>query len=188
MDVTRDEAKELLEAIQEVRAQTRRRIAHGGGPYYMMIWGAVCFFGYLGSQFLSEKTAGMVWTALAIPGMVISALVGARLSKRVRRPRYDARVGLFWLALLAYSALIIRLTGTASDPILKSFIVALFAMLGYVVMGLWLWAPLAWIGLAVTVVGTLGYLFIPGYFCLLMALMGGGTIFLSGLYILRNWG
>jgi len=187
MDLTQDEARKSLEEVRRVQARTRRTLAQGAGPYHMMIWGAVWFLGYLGNQFLPDpETAGLVWTVLVVPGMVASALVGGALSRRVRRLYQDVRVGLFWLALLAYSALIIVLAGIASDPPLMSFVIALFAMLGYVVMGLWLWTPLAWIGLGVTAVGTVSYLFIPAYFSLIMALMGGGTLFYSGFYILRS--
>ncbi len=187
MNVTQDEARESLEAIRQMQARTRRTLGQGAGPYHMMIWGAVWFLGYLGSQFLNEEVAGIVWMGLVVPGMVASALVGGTIYKRVRRLYQDAQVGLFWLALLAYSSLIVVLTGIASKPILMSFIIALFAMLGYVVMGIWLWAPLAWIGLAVTAIGTVSYLLIPSYFCLIMAIMGGGTLFFGGIYIRRNW-
>ena len=186
MNTTREEARELLAEIREVQARTRRALGQGTGPYHMMIWGAVWFLGYLGSQFLDFETAGMVWTALVIPGMIASALVGGRVALRFRRATYESRLGLFWLALLAYAALIILLTGIAERPVL-GYVVAMFAMFGYVVMGLWLWTPLAWVGLSVTVIGTVSYLLIPGYFSLIMALMGGGTLFLSGFYMLRAW-
>ncbi len=187
MNATQEEARELLAEIREVQARTRRALGRGAGPYYMMIWGTVWFLGYLGSQFLSFETAGLVWTALVIPGMIASALVGGRVTLRFRGATYDARIGLFWLALLAHAALIILMAGIAEEPVLMSYVVALFAMLGYVVMGLWLWTPLAWVGLSVTAIGTVSYLLMPGYFCLIMALLGGGTLFLSGFYVLRAW-
>ncbi len=187
MNVTRDTAQETLEVIRKIQIQTRRSLAHGGGPYYMMVWGTVWFFGYLGNQFLNPDIAGMLWTALVIPGIVISVVVGRRYSKKVRWLYQDARIGFFWLALLTYSGLAIALTGIAADPVSMSLAIALSAMFGYVIMGIWLWAPLAWIGIAVTTIGIASYLLIPSYFCLIMALMGGGTLFFSGFYISHNW-
>ncbi len=153
----------------------------------MMVWGAVWFFGYLGNQFLDTDTAGMLWTALVIPGTIASAWVGRTIARKIRWPSHGTRFALFWLALLAYSGLVISLAGIAAKPMLMKLIIALFAMFGYVTMGLRLWAPLAWIGAAITVISTVSYLLIPSYFCLIMALLGGGTLFFSGLYTLRNW-
>jgi len=186
MDITREEAEISLTTINRVQAQTRRSVAHGGGPYYLMIWGFVWFWGYLAGQFLSDRTAGIVWLILSAAGVIMSIVVGAVMQKRVRRPFHDARVGLFWLALVAYTALIIWLTGV-NDPTRFGLLIAIFAMFGYVIMGLWLWAPLAWIGLAITLLGSISYVLIPGYLNLAMAIMGGGTLFFGGWYMLRHW-
>ncbi len=186
MDITRDEAETSLAMIKQVQEQTRRAVARGGGPYFLIIWGFVWFWGYLGSQFLPDQTATIVWWILSGAGTILSVVVGGAVEKRVRRPLHDARVGLFWLALIVYAALIIWIAGV-SDPTRISLVVGIFAMFGYVVMGFWLWTPLAWIGLVVTLLGSISYVLIPGYLNLAMAIMGGGTLFFGGLYMLRHW-
>ncbi len=185
--ISRNEAQSTLETIEQIQRQTRRALAHGGGPFYMMLWGAIWFLGYLANQFLSEQLAGYIWMFLVSLGMIASIAIGWRHARRLRHPTHDARIGLFWLAWIIYSSLIIWLTGAQTDATLLSLIIALFAMFGYVVMGLWLWRPLAWIGIAVTVIAVGAYLLLPDYVDLVMALLGGGTLFVSGLYIYRSW-
>ncbi len=186
MDITQEEAKESLEAVEEVQKRARKALAHGGGPYYLMLWGVVWFVGYLASQFLSEDISGKIWLVLVGLGLVASTVVGIRISRQVRRKFHDYRIGLFWLALLLYASLAVWAANpTKGEEV--AFLITLFVMLGYVVMGLWMWGPLGWIGVGVTAVATAAYLLVPQYFNLVMAILGGGTLFFSGIYILRNW-
>ena len=186
MEITKDEAQKSLEAVQQVMAQTRKQMASGGGPYFMLIWGCVWFLGFLVSQFLTGPIVGWTWLGLDSVGVVASVIVGSIIGRRVRRPLLDARVGVFWLALVLYSALWIWIAAPTSDQQF-SLLIATMAMFGYVVMGLWMSGTLAWVGLGVTALALVGYFAVPGYFNLWMAILGGGTLIGSGIYILRRW-
>ncbi len=187
MNMTRNEAQQSLETIHQVQREIRRTLAIGGAPFYMMLWGAIWFLGYLGSHFLPPKTAGDLWGALVAMGFILSFVIGWKLSTKVRTPGYDARIGIFWLLWIIYTFLIVWLGGFDSNPTLMSLFISIMAMFGYVVMGLWLWTPLTWIGLGVTVIIVLAYILVPAYINLVMAVLGGGVLFFSGLYIYRSW-
>jgi hypothetical protein len=60
-------------------------------------------------------------------------------------------------------------------------------MFAFVLFGLWIGRFLVWIGLVVTALILLGYYFLPGYFYLWMAMTGGGTLLLSGIFIRKFW-
>ncbi len=186
MTVDKNEAQDYLEAIEKVQQQTRRALAQGGGPLYLMIWAAVWLVGFLGNQYAPPAVAGKMWAVMDALGVIASFYVGWRMSRQVRRPGYGARIGWFWLAWLAYGFLIFGLAGVR-DGALISVLFAIYAMFGYVVMGLWLWRPLVWIGLGVTALAALSYLFLPAYVNLIMAFLGSGTLFFSGLDMYRNW-
>jgi FtsH-binding integral membrane protein len=187
MNVTKDEAQLSLETIERIQRHTRRVLAHSGAPFYLIIWGVIWLFGYLGSQFLDEHTAGMAWMTLDVIGVVASVFVGWWMSRQMRRPGRDARIGLFWLTWLVYGVLIVWLTGVYADLSLLGLFLAVFAMFGYVVMGLWLWRPLLWVGVGITILAIAAYLLLPNFLDLAMAILGGGTLIVSGLYIYRNW-
>jgi len=186
MDITKDEAQDYLETIRQVQRQTRRTLARGGTPLYMIIWGMVWFIGYLGNHFLNAETAGLLWLGISVAGFVASFAIGWWTSIRVRSAAHDVRIGLFWIAWVVYTSFVIWLGGVR-DPLQVSVVVSVMAMFGYVVMGLWLWTPLAGIGLGVTAVILLAFLFAPHYLNLVMAFLGGGTLIFIGWYIRRQW-
>ena len=64
---------------------------------------------------------------------------------------------------------------------------ATVAMFGYVVGGLWLSRFFVCLGLAVTALTVLGLILFPEHFYLWMALIAGGSLILSGIYIRRAW-
>lgn len=185
MEITREEAERALADIHQAMAQARRTIAYGGAPYYMMLWGVIWFLGYLGGQFLPGPQSGIAWLVLDLFGVVASIWIGYRLSTRVRTPM-GPRLGLLWLAMLVYGVLIVWIANPTSSNQLD-LLISLVAMLGYVMSGIWIGARLSWVGLLVTALAVLGYFLLPAFFSLWMAVLGGGLIFGSGLYIQRTW-
>ena len=64
----------------------------------------------------------------------------------------------------------------------------MLVMFGYVVLGLWLESAfLLMLGLAVTALTIAGYLFLAETFNLGARWMGGGALFISGLYMRLKW-
>jgi hypothetical protein len=185
MDVSRQEAQESLQVIHEVAAQMRRNVARGGGSYYMVLWGAVWFLGFLTSHLVRDIYQGLVWLTLVFIGIVASAYLGYRFRSKVRS-QIDVRFAQFWFAIIAYSAVWMWLaqpkTGEQASVLITSFM-----MFAYVVVGLWIERTAAWVGLIVTVFALMSYVLIPDYYFLCMAFLGGGTLMLSGFYILREW-
>ncbi len=61
-------------------------------------------------------------------------------------------------------------------------------MFAYVVMGLWFNSRFMIIlGLALTGVTLVGFYLLTPYYCLWMAIMGGGTLLGTGMYIRVRW-
>ncbi len=186
--VSPDEAREALNLIETTTRQMRRALAYGGMPYFLIIWGVVWTLGFGASYFLGPNSpqAGMVWMVLDILGAVASFGVGAYLGQRVRSSQ-GLRIGLYWLAWMFYAALILYFAHPqGGDQI--SLLISLFAMMGYVSSGLLYRSRfLVSLGLAVTVFIVVGYLLLPSFFNLWMALLGGGSLIAAGIYILRTW-
>ncbi len=181
-----DNALNDLRVIRQVMEQTRRSIAIGGGGYFMIIWGVVWLVGFLGSQFLTGPAQGWLWLAADALGVIATLVVGYRLGNRMRvRPGW--RLGVFWLALIVYGFLWGWLL-QPPDGMRGALFIVTVAMFGYVVMGIWLSSRvIAWVGIGVTVLALAGYFLLPAYFAAWMALLGGGTLIGSGIYISRRW-
>ncbi|MGD8554546.1 MAG: hypothetical protein PVJ32_03845 [Anaerolineales bacterium] len=185
MDVSREEAKETLAAIQQAAAQMRRTIAHSSSPYYMILWGAIWFVGYICSHFITDILIGWIWLSLTGLGTLASALLGVRIQTRLRTAG-DKRYAYLWLSIIAYSILFIWIAKpTVGEQ--ASLLLVIFLMFGYVVMGIWLYRSALWVGLLITSLALIGYYLFLSYFYLWMAFLGGGTLIASGLFILRRW-
>jgi hypothetical protein len=189
MELTPNEAEESLAVINAVTQKIRRAVANGGAHYFLILWGIVWFFGFLGSHFFTDKIAGYIWMGLDILGAFGSWLLGFLLSRRVRNTGVSVtgrRIGLFWLSLFIYCTLAIWIAGPMDGKKLAMFFV-IFVMIGWIAMGLLLSFAVGWFALLVTAVALAGYFLLPAYFYLWMALLGGGTMIGCGLYIRFRW-
>ncbi len=184
-----EEAREALELVERTVRQMRRAVAHGGMPYFLLIWGTVWVLGFGATHFLGPESpqARTVWWMLIVPGLIASALVGWRLNDRVRHAWFGASVGLFWLTWMVYASLIVFFAQPQTG-IQTSLLIALFAMFGYVTSGL-LYRSLflSGLGALMTALILIGYLLIPAWFSLWMAILGGGSLIAAGLYMRYAW-
>jgi len=189
--ITPEEAQEALELVERTTRQMRRAVAHGGMPYFLMIWGAVWILGFGGTHLLGPGSpqTGILWIVLDTLGVIASFGVGGWFGRRVRRgPWGPSMMGLFWLAWIGYGILLVYFARPQSGNQL-ALLISLFAMFAYVTMGIFYRSRfLVGLGLGVTLFLVGGYLLIPPYFNLWMALLGGGSLMAAGLYIWYAWG
>jgi hypothetical protein len=189
MQVNANEAEEALAMIHAMAQKMHRAVADGEVHNFFILWGVIWFIGFLGSQFLPGKTAGWMWMGLDILGGLASAAIGLWLNQRVRdtaSPTFAKRLGFFWLALFAYCALTIWIAWPLHGKQV-AMIIIFFAMLGYLAMSFLLSISAVRLALFVTILACGTYFLLPAYFYLCMALLGGGTMVGSGLYIRSKW-
>lgn len=187
MNLTQQDALESLSAVEQAMAQARRALAHAGAPYYLLLWGGIWLVGFLIEQFASPRVVGWSWLVLDVVGGVLSFWIGYRQSLRVRSRVLGPRIGLFWLALIVYGVAWVWVAAP-TDGRQLSLMIALMAMFGYVVMGLWLRVNgTIVLGVAISVLAVLAYLWVPQWFYLVMALIGGGVLIFSGWWMLTRW-
>ncbi len=185
MTISPSEAEEALAAVRAVSQQMRRALNAWGFAYYLIVWGLIWLIGFSCSQFLPAAVVGYLWLAIDLVGSGLSVYLGLRMGRTFRSP-IGSRVGLFWIALLAYGFLGMWFVHPA-NPYEGTLLLIIVLMFGYVVMGLWVEPRLVWLGLFVTALALVGYFALPAIFFILMAVLGGGSMLGTGLYILRNW-
>ena len=180
------EAAADLRDIREIMERTRRSFADGGVGPIMIVWGVTWLLGFTGTQFLSGEAKGWVWLVLHVLAISSTIVISKRAAKGVRSD-IGGRIFSFWIALVVYSALwawILRPTAGVD----AGLFIATVAMFGWVVLGLWLSSHLfIGVGISVTILAVVGYLLLPAFFALWMALLGGGTLIGSGVYVRRCW-
>ena len=189
MNISPTEAEESLQAIQVMVRKTQKIISDSGAYNFLIVWGVIWLIGFLGNHFTDVRTASYIWGALNILGGVGSALLGIKISRRVRNPSGLAtakRIGWFWLLIFLYCFTLI-LVASPVDGKQLAVIIIIFVMIGWVAMSLLLSVVSVWWGLGITALGLIGYFFLPGVFFLMMAVLGGGGMIALGLYIRSRW-
>lgn len=189
MNVSTTEAEESLAAIQAMMQKTRRAFSSSGAYLFLILWGVIWLLGFLGSQFLALPIAGYVWMILDTLGGILSAVLGIRMGRGVRRSSPTTsgkRIAAFWLLLFFYCIAAVAVSWPADGKQLAMYII-LFVMVGWIAMGLLLSFASVWPGLAITALALIGYFLLPGIFYLWMAILGGGGMIVLGLYIRSRW-
>jgi hypothetical protein len=189
MNISPDEAKESLAAIQRMTQKTRQSIASSGAYIFLILTGIIWLVGFLSTQFLSGEIVGYIWVGMSLIGSALSVIIGIRKGKRVRSSSVNAsaqRAGIFWLLLVFYCIASIAIA-RPTDGKQITMLIILFIMIGQMAMGLLLSFSAVWWALPITALALLGYFLLPNIFYLWMGLLvGGGMIFL-GLYIRLRW-
>lgn len=189
MNISPDEAEEALAAIQLVTQKTRHSIASSNAHISLIITGIVWLIGFTGTQFLSGGLLVYIWVGLSILGGGLATILGMRSGKRVRSPSAGAtarRIGLVWLLLAVYCLAAIAVAWPLDGKQLTMLIV-LFVLIGWSAMGLLLSFSSVWPGLAIIALMLIGYFLLPGFFYLLLAILGGGGMIALGLTIRYRW-
>jgi hypothetical protein len=99
----------------------------------------------------------------------------------------NLRVGAMWWLLFLYVSIWLSLFSPFNGMQMNAFIVTA-TMFAYIIMGLWFKENyLIGTALFVTAMTLIGFFLLPHYYCLWMAFMAGGAIFVIGLYTKLCW-
>ena len=194
MGIGQEEARETLSQIRDVVERTKKLVAYGGADTQLVVWGVIWVLGCLGTHFM-PLLAHWLWLVLVGTGFGISVIVERRRNP-VKSP-VAKRIAWLWFLLFVYVGLwfallspFMRVRGADESMMFQRHFGAICAtvpMFAYVVMGLWLDNFIIWIGLVVTALTILGLFLIESYFFVWMAVMGGGTLIGTGLFIRNRW-
>jgi len=204
MDISEKEAHDSLEQIQATFGHTKKKIAAGSTAPILILWGAIWFVAYLGTYvaYLLEfkvyclrltssfsigiHVTGLWWMVLVLIGMAASWVLGVKRAP-VKSP-HNKRWGFCWLILFVYAGVWLSLLWPWNDYQINAFMASV-PMFAYVLMGLWADRVLLWLGIVVTLLIIVGFFlfhFQP-VFWLWMAILGGGALAGTGLYIRKAW-
>ena len=191
MDMSHEEARASLSTIQNVSVQTKRAVVSAYANPLLILWGALWIVAFTAAHFYIEY-ALQIFMAMAAVGGVGSAIVCWIFhSKAPVRDDPSERIGWriagFWILLFVYVTIWLFLLAPFGGMQCNAFI-STAAMFAYVVMGLWFDSRfMIVLGLAMTGVTLMGFYLLTPYYCLWMAMMGGGALLGTGLYIRMRW-
>jgi hypothetical protein len=193
MALSHDEAAQTLSEITRTGQRSSQALAYANASPFFVVWGVVWVLGYSGTYVLlrlleTPRFINWLWASLIVIGAIASANIG-RAQWHAQNPGAKARgreagrrwlVGslVIWLFVIC-AALVI---GPRFVAIQGAFIPLLIAML-YGLLGLFRGWRFVYAGLAVTALTLGGWFSLPQFFLLWMALVGGGSLILVGLWL-----
>lgn len=177
-----------LKAIRQIMDRTRKA-ASGEGGWFMVVGGMIWFLGFLGHQFLPEHLVGWTWVGVNTVGMLTIAWLWTRMEQQsnVSSPVLRTIV-LSWLALGVFDVLFIWLFEMETIyhvPMLILITIALGCVQVGVLFSYW---PLCAVGAALVTLVVGAFLLAQAYFFLIVALLGGGLMIGTGLWMVRSNG
>jgi len=184
MSVSKHEAEAALSQIDSVtrRGMALRSYRHAGP--ILMVWGLIWGLGYLGMAKVAPEYWGWMWGGLDVVGVVGTLVLSSRF-----KPVDGGLPGQAWrssLGMAACVAFILAIVAVFPKTELLPYIAlpGLFVGFLYTVMGVVMAAwRYALIGAVVFLATLLGYYAWPQYLAEWLALVGGGGLFLSGLWL-----
>ncbi|NPA06560.1 MAG: hypothetical protein GXO54_04065 [Chloroflexi bacterium] len=181
------EARDALALVEEAAWQMRRAFAQSVLWIYPVLWGTIWVLGFT-MEVLAPQTAPLVWTGLNVVGILVSFALGWYYRhQHLPVGALGPQIGAFWLAWLVYTVVLLNLVHPTDEATIGRFI-GLQAMLGYVIMGIWLRTKaFIWMGL-VTSAALLASAWLPApWDSLVMGWLGGGILIAAGFYVRMAW-
>ncbi|MHC4559384.1 MAG: hypothetical protein ACYTFW_16125 [Planctomycetota bacterium] len=191
MEVSQENAQDSLNQIQTVFARTRKSIASSPAGSTLILWGLLWLVTFTVVHFYLAYAfyIFMAMNAVGVPGtFIIWWIFHTRAPVRNSSGQSIVR-RIFWLwaVLLIYIFIWLDLLAPYSGMQLNAFLCTA-AMFAYIVMGLWFGSNfMILLALGVTAATLVGYHVLTPYYCLWMALVGGGAFTGTGLYIRICW-
>jgi hypothetical protein len=193
-----EEARAALAEAERAFQQTRVAIVQGPSAPLLILWGSIWMIADLTTQFYAPAMLA-IWLPLDLIGGGGTWWIVAH--RRVKVGRHgNWRYGAFWGVLFFYAALWTNLLVPVSwpqnahdwatfEPVFRR-ITAYYhtiPMFAYVLGGLFIGRFFVILGALVTALIVIGFCFIHDYFYLWMAITGGGSLIISGVFIRQFW-
>lgn len=172
-----------LTDVAHVERRTREALRYGGASVNLFWWGALTTVGYILDN-ATPAVAGIAWQILMITGIAGSFAIGHWYCRRGVAGTGDQRIFYALVALFLFGTLWTRLFGTFTGRGLDAFWPTLF-MFGFVIAGFWVGRFFVVIGLVVTALTIVGFLWSGPLFPLWMAAVNGGGLIAGGVWLRR---
>ncbi len=191
MNVTQEDAKTSLSAADDVIRQTRKAIASSYANPLLILWGLLWIVAFTVTHFYRMHAYG-IFMAMGVVGGVGTAIIvrifhSQAPVKETASHRMGWRIAALWILLFVYVTIWLFLLAPFSGMQCNA-VICTASMFAYVVMGLWFGSNfMIVLGLAVTAATLIGFYLLTDIYCLWMAIVGGGALFGTGLYIRLRW-
>jgi len=182
MAIDPEDAASALSDLERVELRTRELVRYSFAAPYHLIWGVLVAFGYL-AEYHRPEWGWAIWSAVLFGGVFGGVVFRLWRSRTTGRPA-DYRFLWAQIAVVAFGALWTGLFTDATPRQLNALWPSFF-MFWMVIFGIFFGRFYAILGLGVTALTAIGYQWAGGLFLPWMAVVAGGALIASGLYLRR---
>ena len=178
------QAAEALADIDDIVQRLRKSQLYEFASLAAIWWGALVFIGNL-VTWLWPPQAAIAWPL--VNGLGVAGLFAIRwlMPQQAKGARFDLRIVLVFAIVYAFGNLCTSVIADFGPRQLGAFW-PIYFMLFYTLAGLCFGAVFVAIGLSITALTLVGFLFIGEAFPLWMAFVNGGGLILGGLWMRRD--
>jgi hypothetical protein len=185
MSITKDDASHALGEIDAAAGRATQFKTYARIAPFLMIWGAVWMVCDLLTQFAPQW--GLVWPIGVCAGTLASIALGVLLLRQRATPAERAnswRHTVSWFLVIGFVVALFQVIPLTSSREVHSVFGLVFGFI-YLGLGLWTGWRMAALGLALIALTLIGFYAIGQWYWLYMGLVGGGALFLGGLWLRR---
>jgi hypothetical protein len=184
MTLDKSEAAEALAEIDASRARSAALYTYDRAAPYVFLTGALWFVADLLFQF-APGDRGWVWPVCSLVAGVLYGVIAVLQARRRRGeafyPRYF-RMMMSCVFVFAFIVAAFSIFHPFDGRQLHSFIGVVFA-LAYAIFGLWAGWRLLALGVLLGALSLFGFFEVHAYYAAYMAVVGGGALMLSALWL-----
>jgi hypothetical protein len=178
--ISPNEAAQTLHEIAATERESANAYCYARAAPHLILWGTIWLLGY-GAGYLDARLS-VVWIPLGIAGAVGSGWLGRRTGSPEQRGTWPRSIATAVAILVALASLYAVMGPHEGRSVGAFFPIA--AGFGYTVLGIRERATkMIVLGVALTGLTVLGFFWVPQYFALWMAIVGGVGLILGGVWL-----
>lgn len=179
------QASAALSDIDDMVRRVRQSAIYDLASQFMVVAGLFVVAGNL-ATFVAPGYGAVIWTAVNVLTVAVSAVISAFDHRRTGVRSFDLKVLVVFVLFYAFGIFCTVGLGHYGPREIGTFW-PIYFMLFYCIAGLWFGRAFLAIGLAITGLTLIGYVFITSAaFLLWMAAVNGGGLVVSGLWMRRG--
>jgi len=182
LSIDQESAATSLSDVERMEKRTRELVRYAFASTYQLLWGVLVAIGYL-LHWAHPETAPYTWIGVLVCGLAGGVIFRFRRAQTTGRPA-DYRWVWGQLAVVVFGFMWTLLYMHAGQRQLIA-IWPTFFMFWMVIFGIFFGRFYVFLGLGVTALTAIGYLWSGEWFLPWMAVVAGGTLIASGLYLRR---
>jgi hypothetical protein len=180
--ITTREATDALREAATTERRSAKAYSYNRSAPLLILWGLIWIVGYGGMAELPGQQSGWLWLALSVVGTGISIWLGNAGAKA--RGQSGWRVGALVVIAFAFTNALFSILPPTNALQVGAFTPLLLSAI-YAAIGLWQGLRFVLVGAFPAAITLGAYFFLKDFFFVWMALAGGGSLLLTGLWM-RN--